>query len=262
MNEIKVFENAQLGAVRTVMVDGEPWFVTADVCKCLELGNSGMALTRLDDDEKMTINLTDSHSGQRGGAQYCTAVNEPGLYALVLGSRKPEAAAFKRWITHDVIPDIRKHGLYATPETVEAMLGDPDTMIAVLTEYKRERAERIRLTEQAKQDAPKVLFADSVTASDTTILIGELAKLLKQNGYPSGQNRLFETMRKEGYLISRKGTDYNSPTQRSMELGLFTIKETAITHADGHVTISKTTKVTGKGQVYFVNHFCRKDKSA
>ncbi|HNW87964.1 MAG TPA: phage antirepressor KilAC domain-containing protein [Candidatus Limiplasma sp.] len=254
MNEIKVFENAQLGAVRTVMVDGEPWFVAADVCKVLDHSNVTMALDRLDADERAKFNL-----GRQGETNI---VNEYGLYALVLGSRKPEASTFKRWITHDVIPDIRKHGLYATPETVEAMLGDPDTMIAVLTEYKRERAERIRLTEQAKKDAPKVLFADSVTASDTTILIGELAKLLKQNGYESGQNRLFETLRKEGYLISRKGCDYNMPTQRSMEIGLFTIKETAITHSDGHVTISKTTKVTGKGQVYFVNRFCRKEKSA
>lgn len=255
MNKIKVFQNAQFGAVRTVIVDGEPWFVSADVCRALELGNSRQAVARLSDDEKNNTVISNDTPGNPN----VTIVSEPGLYALVLGSRKPEAAAFKRWITHDVIPDIRKHGLYATPETVAAMLGDPDTMIAVLTEYKRERAERIRLTEQAKKDAPKVLFADSVTASDGAILIGELAKLLKQNGYPSGQNRLFETLRKEGYLISRKGTDYNMPTQRSMEMGLFTIKETAITHSDGHVTISKTTKVTGKGQVYYVNHFCGKE---
>lgn len=184
------------------------------------------------------------------------------FYRLAMKAKNETAEKFQALVADEIIPAIRKHGLYATPETVEAMLGDPDTMIAVLTEYKRERAERIRLTEQAKKDAPKVLFADSVTASDTTILIGELAKLLKQNGYQSGQNRLFETMRQEGYLISRKGTDYNMPAQRSMEMGLFVIKETAITHADGHVTVSKTTKVTGKGQVYFVNHFCRKDKSA
>lgn len=254
MNEIKVFENAQLGAVRTVLVNGEPWFVAADVCKALDIINPADAIKRLDEDERGRFNL-----GRQGEANI---VNEYGLYALVLGSRKPEAAAFKRWITHEVIPDIRKYGMYATSETVEAMLGDPDTMIAVLTEYKRERAERIRLAEKVEKDAHKVLFADSVTASDTTILIGELAKLLKQNGYESGQNRLFETLRKEGYLISRKGTDYNMPTQRSMELGLFTIKETAITHADGHVTVSKTTKVTGKGQVYFINHFCKKEKIA
>lgn len=254
MNEIKVFENAQLGAVRTVMVDGEPWFVAADVCKALDVQNITQALQRLDSDERAMLNI-----GRQGETNI---VNEYGLYSLVLGSRKPEAAAFKRWITHDVIPDIRRYGLYATPETVEAMLGDPDTMIAVLTEYKRERAERIRLTEQAKKDAPKVLFADSVAASDTTILIGELAKVLKQNGFDAGQNRLFRTLRGEGYLIQRAGCDYNMPTQKSMELGLFTIKETAITHADGHVTVSKTPKVTGKGQVYFVNRYCCKEMRA
>lgn len=255
MNEIKIFENPNFGKVRTVTQNNEPWFVAADVCRALEI--TAEQTRRLDEDEKGLRSIQTP-----GGMQEMTIVNEPGLYSLVLGSRKPEAKTFKRWITHEVIPDIRKHGMYATSETVEAMLGDPDTMIAVLTEYKRERAERIRLAEKVEKDAHKVLFADSVTASDTTILIGELAKLLKQNGYESGQNRLFETLREEGYLISRKGTDYNMPTQRSMELGLFSIKETAITHADGHVTVSKTTKVTGKGQVYFINHFCKKEKIA
>lgn len=252
MNDIKVFENSQFGEIRTVMVNGDPWFVASDVCKALELGSPSKAIERLDEDEK---GMNSIHT--LGGSQLMSVVNESGLYSLVLGSRKKEAAAFKRWITHEVLPSIRSHGIYATPDTIERMLGDPDTMIAVLTELKRERAERVRLADQAEQDYPKVLFADSVSASNSTILIGELAKLLKQNGVDIGQNRLFQTLRDDGYLIKRVGTDYNAPTQKSMEMGLFRVKETVVTHADGHCTVSKTTKVTGKGQVYFVNRYRR-----
>ena len=173
-------------------------------------------------------------------------------------SRKPEAKKFKRWVTHEVLPTIRKHGAYVTPAKLEEITNDPDAWIKVLTALKEERAAKERLQLEATENKPKVIFADAVSVSEGTILIGELAKILKGNGIEIGQNRLFEKLRRDGYLIKRKGTDYNAPTQRAMDLGLFRVKETAITHSDGHVTISKTTKVTGKGQQYFINLFLGK----
>lgn len=247
MNELKIFENIQFGQLRGTMRDGEPWFVAADVCKALEIQNVTQALERLDEDERAMFNI-----GRQGETNI---ISEGGLWALVLGSRKPEAKAFKRWITHEVIPAIRMHGAYMTTEKLEAVMNDPDAWIALLQTLKRERTQRKALEAQAEQDRPKVLFADSVSVSDEAILVGELAKILKGNGVDIGQNRMFERLRQDGYLIKRRGTDYNAPTQKAMELGLFKIKETAITHADGHVTISITTKVTGKGQQYFVNRF-------
>lgn len=253
MNELQVFESAQFGQVRTVQKDGEPWFVAADVCRALEVGNSRQAITRLDEDEKGVIS-TDT----LGGRQEMSIVNEPGLYSLVLGSRKPEAKSFKRWITHEVIPSIRRHGAYATDSTIDRIIDDPDFGIRLLGQLKQEREARRALEAQREQDAPKVLFAKSVECSGSEILVGEMAKILKQNGVAVGQNRFFEMLRKDGYLISRKGMDYNMPTQRSMELGIMRIKETSITHSDGHVTVSKTPKITGKGQIYFVNRYAGK----
>ncbi len=186
------------------------------------------------------------------------AVTESGLYSIILLSRKPEAKKFKRWVTHEVLPTIRKHGAYVTPAKLEELMNDPDSWIKVLTALKEERAAKERLQLEATENKPKVIFADAVSVSEGTILIGELAKILKGNGIEIGQNRLFEKLRQDGYLIKRKGTDYNAPTQRAMDLGLFRVKETAITHSDGHVTISKTTKVTGKGQQYFINLFLGK----
>lgn len=252
MNNIQIFESAEFGKVRTVQRDGAPWFVAADVCRALEIRNNRDALERLDDDEK-GVASTDT----LGGEQKVTTVNEPGLYALVLGSRKPEAKAFKRWITHEVIPSIRKNGAYATADTIDRIVEDPDFGIRLLGQLKEERARRKALEERAALDAPKVLFAASVECSKSEILIGELAKIIKQSGVDIGQNRLFERLRQDGYLVARKGTDWNMPTQRSMDMGLMRIKESAITHADGHVTISKTPKVTGKGQVYFVNRYAQ-----
>lgn len=250
MNEMQIFSSSQFGEVRSVTMNGEPWFVAADVCRALEISNSRDAMSRLDADEK-GVALTDT----LGGKQEVSVVNEPGLYALVLGSRKPEAKAFKRWITHEVIPEIRKHGGYLTPEKVEEALLNPDTIIQLATNLKKEREARRALEERVEQDAPKVLFAKSVESSKSEILIGELAKILKQNGVDMGQNRLFEVLRRDGYLISRKGADWNMPTQKSMELGVMRIKEACVTHADGHTTVSKTPKITGKGQVYFVNRY-------
>lgn len=182
-------------------------------------------------------------------------VNEPGLYSLVLRSRKPEAKAFKRWITHEVIPAIRKHGGYLTPQKVEEVLLNPDTIIRLATDLKAERERRLALEAENVKNAPKVLFADSVAASHTDILIGDLAKLLRQNGIEIGQKRLFEWLRENGYLIKQRGLSWNMPTQKAMELGLFRVKETTINKPDGSVQISKTTKVTGKGQIYFVEKF-------
>lgn len=177
------------------------------------------------------------------------------FYRLAMKAKNAVAEAFQAKIADEVIPSIRRHGVYATESAVEAMLNDPDVAIRLLQQIKEERSKRKELEQQAAADRPKVLFADSVCASQNSILIGELAKLLKQNGVDTGQNRLFGWLRNNGYLIRRQGTDYNMPTQRSMEMGLFEIKETAINHSDGHTSISKTPKVTGKGQQYFVNAF-------
>lgn len=177
------------------------------------------------------------------------------FYRLAMKAKNEAAEAFQAKIADEVIPSIRKHGAYMTPSTIEKILTDPDTIIQLATELKEEQQKRRALELENKANRPKVLFADSVAASNTSILVGELAKLLKQNGVETGQNRLFDWMRNNGYLIRREGTDYNMPTQRSMELGLFEIKETSITHADGHVTVNKTPKVTGKGQQFFINMF-------
>lgn len=249
MNELRVFENSEFGRVRTIDQNGEPWFVAADVCRALDVGNSRQALTRLDEDEKGVIS-----NDTPGGNQEMSIVNEPGLYSLVLGSRKPEAKAFKRWITHEVIPAIRKHGAYATPEMVEKMLGDPDVMIRTLTALKEERQKVEKLAAKVEEDKPKVLFADSVSASKQCILVGELAKLLRQNGVNVGQTRMFERLRNDGYL-HKGGNQKNMPTQRSMELGLFEIVERPIINPDGSVRVTRTPKVTGKGQVYFINKY-------
>lgn len=247
MQDLKIFENKEFGKVRTITENGEPLFIAADVCKALDIKNFTQAVSRLDTDERSMLNI-----GRQGKTN---VVNEYGLYNLVLASRKPEAKAFKRWITHEVIPAIRKHGGYLTPAKTEELLSDPDLIIQLATNLKEERTARNQAEQQLAVAKPKVLFADAVAASDSTILIGDLAKIIKQNGHAVGQQRMFKWLREHGYLIKRMGADYNSPTQKAMELGLFKIKETAITHSDGHVTVSKTVKVTGKGQQYFIAKF-------
>jgi len=236
--------------VRTVQKGDGTWWVLKDVCDILELTSPHKVAERLDDDEKGRSLIP-----TLGGNQEFTVVNESGLYNVILRSDKAEAKKFKRWVTHEVLPSIRRHGAYVTPAKLEELMNDPDSWIKVLTALKEERTAKERLQLEATENKPKVIFADAVSVSDGTILIGELAKILKGNGIEIGQNRLFERLRQDGYLIKRKGTDYNAPTQKAMELGLFRVKETAITHSDGHVTISKTTKVTGKGQQYFINLF-------
>lgn len=246
MANIQVFEY-QNNKVRTVDVDGEAWFVLKDVCAVLGISNNRMAADRLDDDEK-GVSLIDT----LGGKQEMVIVNESGLYHVILRSDKPEAAPFRRWVTNDVLPAIRKTGSYNAPKLTRSQL-----LATALIAAHEELEEKDKQIETMKL---KVLFADAVSASKKSILVGELAKLLSQNGISIGQNRLFDWMRKNSYLIKDpKRSDYNLPTQRSMEMGLFEIKETTIQHSD-HVSINRTPKVTGKGQVYFVNLFLKSEK--
>lgn len=249
--EIRIFSNQEFGSIRTVEIDGEPWFVGKDVAERLGYKEPTKAAREKVDEEDRGVSKIDTPSG----VQEMTIINESGLYSLVLSSKLPRAKAFKRWVTSEVIPSIRKHGAYMTLETAEQMLSNPDFMIRLLQELKSEQEQRRELERQKKEDAPKVLFADAVKTSRTSILVGELAKILKQNGVETGQTRLFSWLRDNGFLIKRKGSDYNMPTQKAMEAGLFEIKETAVTHADGHVSVNRTPKVTGKGQLYFVERF-------
>ena len=227
---------------------GEPWFVAKDVCDILEISNPSDALKRLDDDERSRFNL-----GRQGETNI---VNEAGLYVLVLGSRKPEAHEFKRWVTHEVLPQIRKTGGYIPTTDADDDMTILAKAVMIGQRTMEEQKRRIAAQESHINELePKARFADAVAASDGTCLIGELAKMLRQNGLDIGQNRLFEILRQDGYL-GKTGSNRNVPTQKAMDLGLFRIKETAITHSDGHVTINRTAKVTGKGQTYFINRYC------
>jgi anti-repressor protein len=271
MNEIKIFENPEFGKVRTVQVNGEPWLVGKDVAEALGYSNTKDALAKhVDNEDKQIIqrsqfttlenhipksvfpvDFVSAEIPNRG----LTVINESGIYSLVLSSKLPTAKKFKRWVTSEVLPSIRKHGAYMNDETLKRAILEPDFLIKLATELKEEKEHRRQLEEKIDSDKPKVIFADAVSTAKTSILIGDLAKLIKQNGVDIGQKRLFEYLRENGYLIKRQGSDRNMPTQRSMEMGLFEVKETAITHSDGHTTVSKTPKVTGKGQEYFVNKF-------
>ena len=255
MNELKIFENTEFGQVRTVTIDNEPWFVGKDVADALGYSDTNKAVAmHVEEEDKKLNDKSSSSFGQRGA----TLINESGLYALIFGSRLESAKRFKHWVTSEVLPAIRKHGAYA----VDELLNNPDMAIKAFTALKEERERNKLLQADNARMKPKEIFADAVATSKQSILIGELAKLLKQNGYDTGEKRLFTYLRDNGYLIRRKGTDYNAPTQGSMEMGLFEVKETAVTHSDGHTTINKTTKVTGKGQQYFINKFLANSKRA
>ena len=251
-NEIQQFDFR--GASLRTLTDkaGEPWFVAKDVCDILELGNTTNALRALDEDEK--TNFTNCNVAQNGG-RAPLIISEPGLYKLIMRSRKPEAKEFQRWVTHEVLPQIRKTGGYIpTSET------DDDMTIlakAVMIGQRTMEAQKQKIAEQQTRIVelePKARFADAVAASDGTCLVGELAKMLRQNGMDIGQNRLFRLLQADGYL-GKSGSNRNVPTQRAMDLGLFRIKETTVTHADGHTTVSRTPKVTGKGQRYFIDQY-------
>ena len=252
--ELQIFSNSEFGEIRTITKDDEPWFVASDICRSLDLSNPTMAMQRIDDDEKAKFNL-----GLSGGETNC--VNEYGLYSLALASRKKEAKDFKRWITHEVLPSIRKNGGYIAGQET---MSDDELMAKALLVANNKIAERDKIIEQKQarieQMKPKEIFADAVATSHTSILIGDLAKLICQNGVQIGQKRLFVWLRDRGYLI-KSGSSYNMPTQRYIEQGLFEIKESNLVNPDGSVRITRTPKVTGKGQVYFVNKFLKGDNS-
>lgn len=251
-NEIQQFDFR--GASLRTLTDkaGEPWFVAKDVCDILELTNPAVALQSLDDDEK--TNLSNSYVWSESGRRPLI-ISEPGLYRLVMRSRKPEAKEFQRWVTHEVLPQIRKTGGY-----IPTTAADDDMTIlakAVMIGQRTMEAQKRKIAEQQTRIVelePKARFADAVAASDGTCLVGELTKMLRQNGMDIGQNRLFRLLQADGYL-GKSGSNRNVPTQRAMDLGLFRIKETTVTHADGHTTVSRTPKVTGKGQRYFIDRY-------
>ncbi|WP_340601926.1 phage antirepressor [Staphylococcus aureus] len=254
MQALQTFNFEEL-PVRTLTVDNEPYFVGKDVAEILGYSNTRDALSKhVDEDDKEILtsrNTTLENLPNRG----LTAVNESGLYSLIFSSKLESAKRFKRWVTSDVLPAIRKHGIYATDNVIEQTLKDPDYIITVLTEYKKEKEQNLLLQQQVEVNKPKVLFADSVAGSVNSILVGELAKILKQNGVDIGQNRLFKWLRNNGYLIKKSGESYNLPTQKSMDLKILDIKKRIINNPDGSSKVSRTPKVTGKGQQYFVNKF-------
>lgn len=217
-----------------------------------QMAASGNEVVRWERVKKYIAELGIPTSGDGGLPEF---IPENIFYRLAMKAKNEAAEKFQAKIADEVIPSIRRHGMYATEGTIERMLGDPDAMIKVLTTLKEEREQRKALESKVETDRPKVLFADAVSASKTSILVGDLAKLLRQNGVDIGQGRLFQWLRDNGYLIKQNSTSWNMPTQRAMELGLFEVKETAITHSDGHTTVNRTPKVTGKGQQYFVEKF-------
>ncbi|MDD3363011.1 MAG: phage antirepressor [Hespellia sp.] len=240
MKEIEIFKNEEFGEIRTVTIDNEPWFVGKDVATALGYKDTSDALKKhVEGEDKLTRQFADS-----GQNREMYIINESGLYALVFGSKLESARRFKYWVTSEVLPAIRKHGSYSAPQGKELLA------LAVIEAQKTIEEQN----NQIERMRPKEIFADAVATSHTSILIGDLAKLLKQNGYETGQKRLFEELRQNGYLI-KSGSSKNMPTQRSMDKELFEVKETSITNPDGSVRVTKTTKVTGKGQQYFINKF-------
>ncbi len=260
MNNIELFKNETFGQIRTLLIEDEVWFVGKDVAEALGYSEPRSAISKKVDEEDRGVAKMETPSGK----QDMTIINESGLYSLILSSKLPQAKEFKRWVTNEILPSIRKHGGYLTPQKIEEVLLNPDTIIKLATDLKEEKEKNVTLTltnkqqeQQIKELQPKALFAESVEASKTSILIGELAKILKQNGVDTGQNKLFEKLREEGYLM-KTGSSRNLPTQRAMELGLFEIKESVHNNPDGSIRVNKTTKVTGKGQIYFINKYCKK----
>lgn len=250
MNEVQLF-NFENHEVRSLLLNNEPWFVGKDVADVLGYSNSRKAMAdHVDDEDKEVLtsrNVTLENIPNRG----ITVVNESGLYSLILSSKLPSAKKFKRWVTSEVLPSLRKTGQYQVKE-----LSGQELMAKALIEAQSVLAAKDKVIEEMK---PKVVFADAVATSHTSILVGELAKILKQNGIDMGQKRLFAWLREKGYLIKRQGTDYNMPTQKAMELGLFEIKEGSYVNGSGVNITTKTPKITGKGQQYFINKFLAKE---
>lgn len=252
MNELKIFNNEEFGQIRAIEQDGEPWFVGKDVTDILGYQNASKALADHVDEEDKLNNESLSSLGQRGG----WLINESGLYSLILSSKLPTAKKFKRWVTSEVIPSIRKHGAYLTDQKIEELLISPDTIINLATQIKEEREKNKVLAEDVERMRPKELFADAVSASDSSIAVGDLAKYMKQNGVNIGRNRLFEELRNQGFL-HKGGISKNIPTQKSMDMGLFEVKETVFLDSNGTEKTKSTPRVTGKGQIYFLNKFLK-----
>ncbi len=250
MEKLKVFENSNFGKIRVLEIDGEPWFIAVDIAKVLDYRTAYDMTRILDEDEKGTQIVRTP-----GGNQNVIVINESGLYSSTLRSRKPEAKQFKKWVTSEVLPSIRKHGAYLTDQTVEKVLTDPDFLIQLALNLKEEREKRLIAETELQENKPKIIFANCVETSRSSCLVGELAKLINQGGYPIGQNRLFAWMRDNGYLIRQKGENYNLPTQYSMDLKLMEVKKNIINNPDGTVRVTRTTKITGKGQIYFLHKF-------
>ena len=239
-----------MGKIRALIIDGEPWFVAGDIAKILDY-RSAYDMTRiLDEDERGTQIVR-----TLGGNQRATIINESGLYSSILRSRKPEAKKFKKWVTGEVLPTIRKHGSYMTDGAIERALKDPDFLIELAMKLKEEKEKRLWTENKLEANAPKIKFAEIVETSQSSCLVGELAKIINQAGYPMGQNRLFSWMRDKGYLIKQKGENYNLPSQYSMDLKLMEVKKYLIEKPDGSILVDSTSKITGKGQIYFLNKF-------
>lgn len=253
MNNLQIFKSNEFGEIRTVTIRDEPYFVGKDVAVILGYSNPRDALAKHVDDEDKGVAKCDT----LGGTQELTVINESGLYSLILSSKLSSAKKFKRWVTLEVLPTIRKTGGYVNNDDlfISTYLPYADEQTKLLFKATLESVKS--LNEKIEQDKPKVLFADAVETSKTSILIGDLAKLIKQNGYDIGQNRLFKWMRDNGYL-GKSGERKNMPTQKAMNMQLFDVKERTINNPDGSVRITRTTKVTGKGQVYFINKFVNK----
>lgn len=251
-NELQIFNNPEFGEIRTLEEGERVLFCASDVAKALGYSRPNDAVSA---HCRATAKRSTPISGKM---QEINFIPESDLYRLVFSSKLPTAEKFTDWVTDEILPTLRKHGAYMTPDVIERTLTDPDYIIQLATTLKDEQQKRKALEAQAEENRPKVLFADSVAASHTSILIFDLAKILKQNGVEIGGHRLFDWMRKNGYLVRRDGNDHNMPTQRSMEMGLFEVKETTVSHSDGHISVNKTPKVTGKGQQYFINLFLSK----
>lgn len=249
MQELQVFNNNEFGQLRTINIDGKDYFVGKDIALSLGYAIPSKAInTHCKGVSKMEVPTN-------GGIQQMLMITEGDIYRLITHSKLPNSEKFEEWVFDEVLPSIRKHGMYATETTIDNILNNPDFGIRLLTELKEEKAKRKTLEEENKTNKPKVIFADAVATSQTSILVGELAKILKQNDIEIGEKRLFKWLRNNGYLIKRNGSDYNMPTQKSVDLGVIEIKERAINNPDGSVRVTKTPKVTGKGQQYFINKF-------
>jgi anti-repressor protein len=262
MEEIKLFNNAEFGNIRATEIEDKAYAVGVDVARALDYAKPSQAVI----DHCKGIRKLGIPSFNQYGAEIIQETNvipESDIYRLIIKaadqSRNPEikekAARFERWIFEEVLPSVRKHGVYITRSKAEELLNDPEVWAELLMKIKREQVEKERLKVQIEEYKPKAIFADAISSSKDTILIRDLAKLLKSNGIEIGEKRLFERLRQCGFLIKKAGADYNSPTQKSMDLGLFTLTEAAILHNSGETIISKTSRVTGKGQQYFLNYF-------